>query len=243
VIADHSPEFDEAVLRLPLSCSLPVVLAVLCSATVAQAAERPDGIPKTWISSPDWWLVIVTAALVVVTAGLWIFTGLMWKATRETTEISRNALIDRERPYICPENVRFLEEDRSVGNARYFAPHFDIALKNYGRTPALVKSLRCGVIISQSGIESEPWVDKTIETDVSIVLGEHEGFSGLKTHLGDFEEGFYTTFLWSLARAEVSIELSYVELLTQTTRREKYDYTYNHNIRRFIMERSIAVID
>lgn len=121
-------------------------------------------------TSPEWWLVYLTAALVFVTLGLAIYTARLWKATKnlasdakdasarqagemqeslriaeanaKATEKSVKSSQDSERPYLFVEISEYSTMELTNGLGVWCCKYTVI---NQGKTPAILTKLKCDV--------------------------------------------------------------------------------------------------
>jgi hypothetical protein len=130
------------------------------------ATETKD--ERRWYATPDWWVAGFTGALFVATAGLWIFTALMWRATKKAAEAAgqaAEALPVVERAYVYPEVVsagaidQVLMTAQSVKDPKRFAEAVGMTsdvtfvVKNFGKTPAILRALQVGFGLERATVE------------------------------------------------------------------------------------------
>jgi hypothetical protein len=88
-----------------------------------------------------------TIALAIFTAALVVSTILLWRATLKTARIAERALIDTERPFVFPHEMRapFVIHARTKAIVKW---NFSIVWKNSGAVPAMSVYTYFGMHIS-----------------------------------------------------------------------------------------------
>lgn len=125
-------------------------------ATNQEAKEREDKSPNDWwITGATLWLAGVTTALAIFTAFLWGATAKLVRDAKETASAARA----QERAYIFIHEITItkiftkLTGDIEVVSSRIFGldalaeSKISFSLKNYGRTPAILKEVKAEAII------------------------------------------------------------------------------------------------
>ena len=103
-----------------------------------------------WLDVPfEGWVAIGTFLLFFATSGLWIFTGFMWWSTR-TAAIAAKAAADAlpivERAYLFADRTIRAKIDWPQNRSDTRFGEFFLVVRNHGKTPAILRSIRFGVI-------------------------------------------------------------------------------------------------
>jgi hypothetical protein len=117
--------------------------------------------------SPEAWTALFTCALFVSTFALWQVTQTAAEAARKSAEIAERSLTDLESPFLYPA----IKSSSLIPDFRNFelyphpsspvapvTPTVEFALHNYGRTPALLRTVSAAFDLLNK-IEPNPLLD------------------------------------------------------------------------------------